>query len=261
LRRIPPRRGQGETQHIPFDLTWFDLVHFEGVSVRSKRSPISLPSMAYSLRSRVVRLSRFDTILVVVVVVRWLRGRLGESIAVSTSRVAHTAGPQRKGGVGGEHEEERGEDHEEDEVMSSSPYSTEDRGYKVGERRDDVGWAVAEWWVIASATRGFVLTRGSSFGLTAAALGLACSSKSLINAATPHPVVPGSACTSTSEVYTVSAHARTHAHSHTTNHVSVIDRKPDTQLNSTRVNSSAHIQFSSIQPSCASPSVTLSIMS
>ena len=163
--------------------------------------------MAHSLRSRVVRQSRFDAILVV----RWLHGRFGDRISVSTSRVAHTAGPQRRGGVEREHEEQEGENHEEEEVLSSFPHSTEDRGNnKVGKRRDDVGWAVAEWWVLASATQGLVLTRGSSFGLTAAAVGLACSSKFLIDVAAPRPVLSGPSCSSISEVYTVSA--RTHIH-------------------------------------------------
>jgi hypothetical protein len=40
---------------------------------------------------------------------------------------------------------------------------------------------VAEWWMLAAARRGWILTRGSSFGLSAAARG------SLLTAAYPHP--------------------------------------------------------------------------
>lgn len=40
---------------------------------------------------------------------------------------------------------------------------------------------MAEWWMLAAARRGWILTRGSSFGLSAAARG------SLLTAAYPHP--------------------------------------------------------------------------
>ncbi len=42
----------------------------------------------------------------------------------------------------------------------------------MAETRGDVA-AVAEWWALATARFGWVLTRGSSYGLTAAALGMA----------------------------------------------------------------------------------------
>jgi len=76
----------------------------------------------------------------------WREGRLGAEVRTGAGPVAHTAGEQRSGATG-----------------AADPLAA----------REGVLRATAEWWALAGARAGWVLTRGSSFGLTAALVGAA----------------------------------------------------------------------------------------